>query len=51
MRNNFRNFEATLKENVDIVGLSVLITPSLDEMIYLAKEFKRKHLQIAISIG
>jgi 5-methyltetrahydrofolate--homocysteine methyltransferase len=43
--------EAALKENVDIVGLSGLITPSLDEMIYVAKEFHRQNLQIPILIG
>lgn len=43
--------EAALKENVDIVGLSGLITPSLDEMIYVAKEFQRQNLQIPILIG
>ena len=33
---------ATAKEkNVDIIGLSGLITPSLDEMVFLAKEMKR----------
>lgn len=40
-----------LKNNVDIVGLSGLITPSLEEMIYVAKEFQRKNLQIPILIG
>ena len=36
--------ETAVKENVDIVGLSGLITPSLDEMIYIAKEMeKREH--------
>lgn len=40
-----------LINNVDIVGLSGLITPSLDEMIYVAKEFQRKDLQIPILIG
>lgn len=40
-----------LKNNVDIVGLSGLITPSLDEMIYVAKEFERNNLQLPILIG
>lgn len=43
--------EAVLKERADIVGLSGLITPSLDEMIYVAKEFQRRNLQIPILIG
>ncbi|CAF0738701.1 unnamed protein product [Brachionus calyciflorus] len=43
--------EAAVRENVDIVGLSGLITPSLDEMIHVAKEFQRNNLQIPILIG
>jgi len=34
--------EAAKKENVDVIGLSGLITPSLDEMVYLAKEMERQ---------
>ena len=35
---------AAIEHNVDIIGLSGLITPSLDEMVYLAKELdKKKH--------
>ena len=33
--------EMSIKENVDIIGLSGLITPSLDEMVYLAKELDK----------
>jgi 5-methyltetrahydrofolate--homocysteine methyltransferase len=43
--------EAAIKENVDIVGLSGLITPSLDEMIHVAKEFQRNNLNIPLLIG
>lgn len=43
--------EAAIKEQVDIVGLSGLITPSLEEMIYVAKEFQRNKLQIPLLIG
>jgi 5-methyltetrahydrofolate--homocysteine methyltransferase len=43
--------EAAIKEQVDIVGLSGLITPSLDEMIYVAKEFQRNKLQLPLLIG
>jgi len=43
--------EAAIKENVDIIGLSGLITPSLDEMVYLAKEMQRLNLNIPIMIG
>ena len=43
--------EIAIKENVDIIGLSGLITPSLDEMVYLAKELDKLHIQIPIMIG
>ncbi|MCK5104252.1 MAG: B12-binding domain-containing protein, partial [Cyclobacteriaceae bacterium] len=39
------------KEKVDIVGLSGLITPSLDEMVYVAKEMERRNLKIPLLIG
>ena len=38
-------------ENVDIIGLSGLITPSLDEMVHIAKEMKRKNFDIPLLIG
>lgn len=43
--------ETALRENVDIIGLSGLITPSLDEMVYLAKELERVGSTIPIMIG
>ena len=43
--------EAALRENVDIIGLSGLITPSLDEMVYLAKEMDKLNIKIPIMIG
>jgi 5-methyltetrahydrofolate--homocysteine methyltransferase len=43
--------EAAIKENVDIVGLSGLITPSLDEMVHVAKEMERANLSIPLLIG
>ncbi len=43
--------DAAIKENVDIIGLSGLITPSLDEMVYLAKELDKLNVQIPIMIG
>ncbi|MEE9362995.1 MAG: methionine synthase [Cellulophaga sp.] len=43
--------EAAKKENVDIIGLSGLITPSLDEMVYLAKEMERQDFQVPLLIG
>ena len=39
------------KENVDIIGLSGLITPSLDEMVHLAKEMQRQGFTIPLLIG
>ncbi|MDI1257606.1 MAG: methionine synthase [Flavobacterium sp.] len=43
--------EIAIKENVDIIGLSGLITPSLDEMVYLAKELDKRNIKIPIMIG
>ena len=43
---------ATAKEqNVDIVGLSGLITPSLDEMVYVAREMTREGFTVPLLIG
>ena len=39
------------KENVDIIGLSGLITPSLDEMVFVAKEMTRLGLDLPLMIG
>jgi len=43
--------DAAIEHNVDIIGLSGLITPSLDEMVYLAKELERLNVKIPIMIG
>ncbi len=43
--------ETAKKEQVDIVGLSGLITPSLDEMVHLAKEMERQKFKIPLLIG
>lgn len=43
--------ETAVKEQVDIIGLSGLITPSLDEMVYLAKELNKIKSNIPIMIG
>ena len=43
--------EIAIKENVDIIGLSGLITPSLDEMVYLAKEMDKLNIKIPLMIG
>ncbi|SNR73123.1 methionine synthase (B12-dependent) [Maribacter sedimenticola] len=42
---------AAIEHNVDIIGLSGLITPSLDEMVHLAKEMERKNFKIPLLIG
>ncbi|WEK37172.1 MAG: methionine synthase [Candidatus Pseudobacter hemicellulosilyticus] len=43
--------ETAIKENVDIVGLSGLITPSLDEMVHVAREMKRRNMNQPLLIG
>lgn len=43
--------EAARKENVDIIGLSGLITPSLDEMVFVAKEMTRQGFELPLMIG
>ena len=43
--------QTAIDEQVDIIGLSGLITPSLDEMVYLAKEMERKDFKIPLLIG
>src|SRR5687767_6232710 len=39
------------KENVDVIGLSGLITPSLDEMVHIAREMKRRNMKQPLMIG
>lgn len=43
--------EAAKRENVDIIGLSGLITPSLDEMVHVAKEMQREKMTLPLLIG
>jgi 5-methyltetrahydrofolate--homocysteine methyltransferase len=43
--------KAAIEHQVDIIGLSGLITPSLDEMVYLAKEMDKLNIKIPIMIG
>ena len=43
--------QKAIEEKVDIVGLSGLITPSLDEMVHVAREMQRAGLQIPVMIG
>nr|WP_315145275.1 methionine synthase [uncultured Flavobacterium sp.] len=42
---------AAIEHNVDVIGLSGLITPSLDEMVYLAKELDKRGMNIPVMIG
>ncbi len=43
--------ETARKENVNVIGLSGLITPSLDEMVHVAKEMEREGFSIPLLIG
>ena len=43
--------DTAVQEGVDAIGLSGLITPSLDEMIYVAKEMQRRGMKIPLLIG
>jgi 5-methyltetrahydrofolate--homocysteine methyltransferase len=46
-----RIIEEAIKQEVDIIGLSGLITPSLDEMVHFAKEMEREGFTIPLIIG
>lgn len=43
--------ETAEKEKVDVIGLSGLITPSLDEMVHVAKEMERRGMSLPLMIG
>lgn len=43
--------ETAVEQNVDIIGLSGLITPSLDEMVSVAREMEKRNLKIPLLIG
>ena len=43
--------DTAVKESVDIIGLSGLITPSLDEMVHVASEMKRRGMETPLLIG
>ena len=43
--------DKAIKENVDIIGLSGLITPSLDEMCHVAIEMEKRKMNIPLIIG
>ncbi|NBW07480.1 MAG: methionine synthase [Caulobacteraceae bacterium] len=46
-----RILDAAKEHNVDIIGLSGLITPSLDEMVFVAREMERRGFDIPLLIG
>jgi 5-methyltetrahydrofolate--homocysteine methyltransferase len=46
-----RILDTALEEDCDIVGLSGLITPSLDEMVHVAKEMDRRGIDLPLLIG
>jgi len=43
--------DTAIEQKADIIGLSGLITPSLDEMVFVAKEMERKNLNLPLMIG
>ena len=43
--------DKAIEENVDLIGLSGLITPSLDEMVHVAKEMQRRDFKVPLLIG
>ncbi len=43
--------DAAREHNVDVIGLSGLITPSLDEMVHVAREMERQNFNIPLLIG
>ncbi|GAA0309943.1 methionine synthase [Psychrobacter aestuarii] len=43
--------DTAIKENVDVIGLSGLITPSLDEMVYVAKQMQERGMTLPLMIG
>lgn len=43
--------QTAIDEKVDVIGLSGLITPSLDEMVHIASELERQHLDFPLLIG
>ena len=43
--------DTAIKENVDFIGLSGLITPSLEEMVHVASEMERRNIKLPLLIG
>jgi 5-methyltetrahydrofolate--homocysteine methyltransferase len=46
-----RILQAAVDERADLIGLSGLITPSLDEMVFVAREMKRRAMNVPLLIG
>jgi len=46
-----RILKTAIEERADLVGLSGLITPSLDEMVFVAKEMERRRIELPLLIG
>lgn len=51
MVNAEKILNTAISEKVDIIGLSGLITPSLDEMVYVASEMEKRNFTIPLLIG
>ena len=46
-----RILDAAIEEGADLIGLSGLITPSLDEMVFVAREMQRRQMSLPLLIG
>src|SRR5207249_6429913 len=46
-----RILQTAVDQRADLIGLSGLITPSLDEMVFVAREMERRHIQLPLLIG
>ena len=46
-----RILQTAIDERADLIGLSGLITPSLDEMVFVAQEMERRHMHLPLLIG
>ncbi|MEJ2618054.1 MAG: vitamin B12 dependent-methionine synthase activation domain-containing protein, partial [Ignavibacteriaceae bacterium] len=51
MVNSEKILQTAIDEKADVIGLSGLITPSLDEMVHVAKEMERRGLKVPLLIG
>jgi len=51
MQNCKNIIDTCIREKADIVGLSGLITPSLDEMVFNCKQFQKAGLKIPVLVG